>query len=124
MVNFGSKNTVPEKFKDRKLYVHNENVTLMRTTAKECEKIAIDIATKLNKATTPVALFLPLKGVSVIAVEGQVFYDQKADDALFATLRKNVGNNVELIELDCAINDNDFSKAIANKLIQLVKVGN
>ena len=123
MANFGSKNTVPEKFQNRNLYVHNENVTLMRTTADECEKIALDIATKLNKATSLVTLFLPLKGVSAIAVEGQVFYDQKADDALFSTLRKNVGNNVELIELDCAINDNDFSTAIANKLIQLVKVG-
>jgi uncharacterized protein (UPF0261 family) len=123
MVNFGSKNTVPEKFQNRNLYVHNENVTLMRTTPEECEKIAIDIANKLNKATAPVTLFLPLKGVSAIAVEGAVFFDQEADDALFSTLRKNVGNNVELVELDCAINDNDFSTAIANKLIQLVKVG-
>jgi uncharacterized protein (UPF0261 family) len=103
--------------------VHNENVTLMRTTPEECEKIALDIATKLNKATAPVTLFLPLKGVSAIAIKGGVFFDQQADDALFSTLRKNVGNNVELIELDCAINDNEFSKAIANKLIQLVKVG-
>jgi uncharacterized protein (UPF0261 family) len=123
MVNFGSKNTVPEKFKNRNLYVHNENVTLMRTTPEECEKIAIDIATKLNKATAPVTLFLPLKGVSAIAIKGGVFFDPLADDALFSTLRKNVGNNVELIELDCAINDNEFSQAIANKLIQLVKVG-
>ena len=123
MVNFGSKNTVPEKFKNRNLYVHNENVTLMRTTPEECEKIALDIATKLNKATSPVTLFLPLKGVSAIAIKGGVFFDQEADDALFSTLRKNVGNNVELVELDCAINDNDFSTAIANKLIQLVKVG-
>ena len=123
MVNFGSKNTVPEKFKNRNLYVHNENVTLMRTTPEECEKIALDIATKLNKATAPVTLFLPLKGVSAIAIRGGVFFDQLADDALFSTLKKNVGNNVELVELDCAINDNDFSTAIANKLIQLVKVG-
>ena len=123
MVNFGNKNSVPEKFKNRNLYVHNENVTLMRTTPQECEKIALDIATKLNKATVPVTLFLPLKGVSAIAIKGGVFFDEKADDALFSTLRKNVGNNVELIELDLAINDNDFSTAIANKLIQLVKVG-
>jgi uncharacterized protein (UPF0261 family) len=123
MVNFSSKNTVPEKFKNRNLYVHNENVTLMRTTPEECEKIALDIATKLNKATAPVTLFFPLKGVSAIAIKGGVFFDQEADDVLFSTLRKNVGNNVELVELDCAINDNDFSKALANKLIQLVKVG-
>ena len=123
MVNFGNKNSVPEKFKNRNLYVHNENVTLMRTTPEECEKIALYITTKLNKATSKVALFLPLKGVSAIAVEGGVFYDKQADDALFSTLRKSVSNNVELIELDLAINDNEFSQAIANKLIQLVKVG-
>src|SRR5690606_8669681 len=32
MVNFGPKDSVPEKFRNRKLHVHNSNVTLMRTT--------------------------------------------------------------------------------------------
>jgi len=124
MVNFGAKSTIPEKFLNRNLYVHNENVTLMRTTAQECEQIAIDIANKLNKATSPISLMLPLRGISAIAIEGQVFYDQVADEALFSTLKKNVGNNVEVVELDYAINDNEFSQALANKLISLINEGN
>ncbi|MFM8211953.1 MAG: Tm-1-like ATP-binding domain-containing protein [Actinomycetes bacterium] len=121
MVNFGSKETVPEKFKNRNLYVHNENVTLMRTTAEECEKIALDICHKLNESTSKVALLLPLLGVSAIATKGQVFYDQKADEALFSTIRKNLKPNVELVELNYAINDQEFSDALAFKLLSLLK---
>jgi uncharacterized protein (UPF0261 family) len=121
MVNFGPKETVPEKFKNRNLYVHNENVTLMRTTAEECEKIALDICHKLNESTSKVALLLPLLGVSAIATKGQVFYDQKADEALFSTIRKNLKPNVELVELNYAINDQEFSDALAFKLLSLLK---
>jgi len=121
MVNFGPKETVPEKFKNRNLYVHNENVTLMRTTAEECEKIAFDICEKLNQSTSKVTLMLPLLGVSAIATKGQVFYDEKADEALFSTIRKNLKPNVELVELNCAINDQEFSDALAFKLLSLLK---
>jgi uncharacterized protein (UPF0261 family) len=121
MVNFGPKETVPEKFKNRNLYVHNENVTLMRTTAEECEKIALDICHKLNESTSKVALLLPLLGVSAISTKGQVFYDKKADEALFSTIRKNLKPNVELVELNYAINDQEFSDALAFKLLSLLK---
>ena len=121
MVNFGPKETVPEKFKNRNLYVHNENVTLMRTTAEECEKIALDICEKLNHSTSKVTLMLPLLGVSAISTKGQVFYDEKADEALFSTIRKNLKPNVELVELNCAINDQAFSDALAFKLLSLLK---
>ena len=121
MVNFGPKETVPEKFKNRNLYVHNENVTLMRTTAEECEKIALDICEKLNQSTSKVTLMLPLLGVSAISTKGQVFYDEKADEALFSTIRKNLKPNVELVELNCAINDQAFSDALAFKLLSLLK---
>lgn len=121
MVNFGAKSTVPEKFLKRNLYLHNENVTLMRTTPEECEKIALDICAKLSKATAPAALMLPLRGVSAISTQGQPFYDPAADDALFSTLRKHVPKQVELIELDCAINDLEFTSALVSKLISYLE---
>jgi len=116
MVNFGPMATVPEKFKDRKLYVHNANITLMRTTPEECERIGHHLARKLGAAVGPTALFIPLRGVSAIATEGQPFYDPAADAALFATVRANIGPNVELIELDTHINDPIFATAAADKL--------
>jgi uncharacterized protein (UPF0261 family) len=118
MVNFWAYDTVPPQFKSRNLYKHNANVTLMRTTATECAELGRIIASKLNRATGPTSLFIPLKGVSTIDAEGQPFYDPAADDALFDALRHNLNRQqVELIELDLHLNDPAFAQAIADKLL-------
>jgi uncharacterized protein (UPF0261 family) len=86
MVNFGPRDTVPAAFEGRHLYVHNPTITLMRTSADECRELGRQIGRKLSAATGPTALFVPLKGVSMIAVEGQPFHDPEADEALLAGL--------------------------------------
>lgn len=121
MVNFGPMDTVPAQFKDRNLYKHNPTVTLMRTTADELKSIGHEIASRLADATGKTTLMLPLKGVSMIDVEGQPFYDAEADKALFDTLRTELeGSNVEIVELDTDINDKEFAVAAAKKLISLL----
>lgn len=121
MVNFGPMDTVPTQFKDRNLYKHNPTVTLMRTTADELKSIGHEIATRLTDATGKTTLMLPLKGVSMIDVEGQPFYDAEADKVLFDTLRTELeGSNVEIVELDTDINDKEFAVAAAKKLISLL----
>jgi len=120
MVNFGPIETVPERFRDRNLYKHNPTITLMRTTPDECAELGRRIARKLNGASGPTALFVPLRGVSMIAVEGQVFYDPAADEALFQALRENVDRSkVEVHELDMDVNDERFALALANRLHEL-----
>ncbi len=121
MVNFGPMDTVPAQFKDRNLYKHNPTVTLMRTTADELKSIGHEIATRLTDATGKTTLMLPLKGVSMIDVEGQPFYDAEADKVLFDTLRTELADsNVEIVELDTDINDKEFAVAAAKKLISLL----
>lgn len=121
MVNFGPMDTVPAQFKDRNLYKHNPTVTLMRTTAEELKSIGHEIATRLADATGKTTLMLPLKGVSMIDVEGQPFYAAEADKALFDTLRTELADsNVEIVELDTDINDKEFAIAAAQKLISLL----
>jgi uncharacterized protein (UPF0261 family)/ABC-type branched-subunit amino acid transport system ATPase component len=90
MVNFGPRDTVPAQFEGRNLYVHNPTITLMRTTAEEMAELGRRIATKLNGAQSPTVLFIPLKGVSAIDVDGQPFHDAEADAALFAALREGI----------------------------------
>lgn len=122
MVNFGAMDTVPEVFKHRNLYKHNATVTLMRTTVDENRQLGQIIADKLNMATGPTALFLPLKGVSLIDAEGQPFYGPEEDQALFDTLRANINKDkVELIEMDANINDETFALAMAKKLIDMLE---
>ncbi len=120
MVNFGPMDTVPSKFKDRNLYKHNPTVTLMRTTSEELHQIGHELAVRMNQAKGKTALMLPLKGVSAIDVEGGPFYDPEADQALFNTLRSEVGDNVEVIEMDTDINDPEFAVAAAKKLISML----
>ena len=122
MVNFGPRDTLPAKFEKRNIYVHNPQVTLVRTTPEECAKLGAIIAEKLNKATGPTALFVPLNGVSAIDVEGMPFYDPAADKALFDALRKNIDRSkVELVELDMAINDPAFADAMVDRLQKMLK---
>lgn len=120
MVNFGPMETVPERFRGRNLYVHNATVTLMRTTPEECAQLGRIIAEKLSAARGPTALFVPLRGVSMIAVEGKPFYDPAADTALIGALKERLGPNVELHELDMEINDPRFAEAMAERLHQML----
>lgn len=119
MVNFGPMETVPAAFRDRRLYVHNPTVTLMRTTREENAELGRRIARKLNAARGPLTLFIPLKGVSAIDIAGQPFYDPEADGALFAALREHLDPHVEVRELDMDINDPIFARAMADRLHEL-----
>ena len=120
MVNFGPEATVPAEFRDRNLYVHNPTVTLMRTTPDECRELGRRIGRKLSAATGPTALFVPLGGVSAIAVEGGPFYDPAADEALLEGLQETLDPSVEVHELDLDINDPQFAEAMANRLHELI----
>jgi uncharacterized protein (UPF0261 family) len=120
MVNFWAIESVPAQFKERTLYKHNPNVTLMRTTPEECAELGRIIASKLNRAQGPTVLFLPLRGVSAIDQEGQPFYLPQADKALFDSLRRNIRPPVELVELDLHINDPAFAEAMAERLLKLL----
>jgi uncharacterized protein (UPF0261 family) len=120
MVNFGPLESVPEKFAERNLYVHNPTVTLMRTTPDECRELGRRIGKKLSAATGPVALYIPLRGVSAIAVEGQVFHDPEADAALLGGLRETLGD-VEVHELDADVNDPAFATAMADRLHAMIE---
>ena len=124
MVNFGPMDSVPERYRERNLYVHNPTITLMRTTPEECREIAAIIAAKLNAATGPTVLFVPLRGVSMIATEGQPFHDPEADEALFSTLRELIDTSkVEVHEVDADVNDPAFALAMANRLHELIEGG-
>lgn len=121
MVNFGPRDTVPEEFEGRQFHVHNPQVTLMRTTPEETAAIGEIIAGKLDAATGPTALALPLAGVSMLDVEGEEFHDPAADEALFDALRENIGEDVELIEMDTDINDDSFAETVAATLDEYMR---
>ncbi|TAG26626.1 MAG: ABC transporter permease [Burkholderiales bacterium] len=123
MVNFGAMDTVPEKFKNRKLYKHNASVTLMRTTVQECQQIGEFIARKLNAMKGPVRFYIPEGGVSAIDKPGQAFHDPEANRALFSAIEQNFrsGSQRQLIRLPHHINDEAFSDALVQAWHDLMR---
>ncbi|MED1205558.1 Tm-1-like ATP-binding domain-containing protein [Heyndrickxia acidicola] len=119
MVNFGPVDTLPTHFHGRKIYKHNPNVTLMRTTVEECDQLGKIIAYKLNRAKGPVSVFIPLKGISAIAKKGEVFYDPQADQALIDSLKESLDPHIDLVVMDTHINDPAFAEEMAKKLHEL-----
>ena len=120
MANFGERDTVPEQFADRLFYIHNPQVTLMRTNPEECAELGKIISEKANANPAPTAILNPLKTVSIISAEGQAFYDPIADQALFAAIHQHA--KVEVIDFDEEINSEVFAKAAAHKLLELIKI--
>ena len=114
MVNFGAMETVPPQYRDRKLHVHNPQVTLMRTTPEENARMGRWIGEKLNRCDGPVRFLLPLAGVSLIDAPGQPFHWPEADAALFESLERTVvqTNARRLVKLPYNINDPEFADAL------------
>jgi uncharacterized protein (UPF0261 family) len=114
MVNFGPPESVPAQYRDRRLYVHNPQVTLMRTTPEENVRMAEWIAARINRMKGPVRLLIPEGGVSALDVPGQPFHDPVADRALFDTLSARIVTTPSrrVTRLPHAINDPQFSAAL------------
>jgi uncharacterized protein (UPF0261 family) len=114
MVNFGAIETVPAEFRERNLYIHNPQVTLMRTTPAENARMGAWIGERLNRCDGPVRFLLPEGGVSVLDAPGMAFHDPAADAALFAALEGTVRQTERrrLIRVPCALNDPRFAEAL------------
>lgn len=127
MTNFGPIGTVPEKYRERKLYEHNPVVTLMRTSIEEATQVGEYIAAKLKshaKDPKAIQVFLPKGGISVIATPGGPFEDAEADVALFDAIRRGLHNSgIEIVEEDSAINDETFAHSIAGALVTKMGIG-
>jgi uncharacterized protein (UPF0261 family) len=120
MVNFGGKDTMPEKYHDRNLYEWNPNVTLMRTNAEENQRMGKMIAVAANMATAPVAIVLPMKGVSMLDSDGQMFWDPEADKACYDAIRENLKDGIPIHEVDHNINDPAFADFCANLMLEML----
>jgi len=121
MVNFWAKPTVPARFKDRTLHVHNPNVTLMRTTPDEATRIGRFIVDKLNRMDGPVRFLIPEGGLSGLDRPGGPFWDPAADRALFDVIASNFrsGTNRRLLKLPHHINDPEFAVALVANFLEM-----
>jgi len=121
MVNFGAMDTIPERYRGRKFYPHNPQVTLMRTTVEENTRQGEWIAARLNQCQGPVRFLIPEGGVSALDAPGQAFWDPEADAALYAALEANLVQtaNRRLVRVPCHINDPLFAQTAVDQFLEI-----
>lgn len=122
MANFNSVDSMPEKYRTRNIYQWNPNVTLLRTNVEENTRMGEMLAAAANASTAPVAILLPLKGVSMLDSEGGQFWDPAADAACFDAIKRNVKPGIKVIEMNHNINDPEFSGKVAETLLELIAI--
>ncbi len=120
MANFGAPETVPERYRGRRLYEWNPTVTLMRTTPEENAALGAIIAEKVNLSAAPVTVLLPLKGVSQLDSPGGEFWWPEADGALYDAIRANLRPDIPVVELDLNINDPAFADTATETLLRYI----
>lgn len=121
MCNFWARDTVPEKYAERVFYEWNPNITLMRTTPEENERMGKTFAEKLNAASGPVAVLIPLQGFSQLDLKGQPFFWPEASQAFINTLKEDLRQDIPVTEMDYDINDPGFSGKVAETLLGMLK---
>ena len=132
--NFGAKETVPEKYKDRNFFPYTPSITLMRTDVDENRILGKIIAEKANRSTGPVAIIIPLKGFSALdrlggpkmtIIEGSIsgeWHDEMANSALIDSIKAHLDSSkVKLMEVQAHINDPEFAETAVDLLSGMMK---
>jgi uncharacterized protein (UPF0261 family) len=122
MVNFWGPDTVPERFSGRLFYQHNPNITLMRTNVEENRCLGAILAEKLNRTTGRAAVYIPLRGLSMIDAPDGPFWWPEADRALFESLKGELREDISVVEMDCNINDPEFARSCASSLLDMLEM--
>lgn len=122
MANFGGMGTVPQKYKDagRLFYEWNPAVTLMRTNVEENRQMGEIFAQKANAAKGPVAFLIPLRGVSILDGDGELFEDRAADRAMFDAIKAKLRSDIPVVEMDVNINDPAFSTKAVEMMLEMI----
>ena len=95
----------------------------MRTNAEENAQMGRVFAEKANVSTGPVAFLLPLKGVSILDGDGELFCDREADAAFFHALKAHLRSDILVYEVELNINDPAFSARAVELLLGLMSEG-
>jgi uncharacterized protein (UPF0261 family) len=122
VVNFGPPDTVPPRFRGRRLHAHTPATTLMRTSVEENKRIGKHMAEKLNRSTGAVQVLIPSAGFSMLDARGQPFEDAEADAAFTTALRRGLRPNVSVEVMPFHINDESFSRAVAEAMLAMCRI--
>jgi uncharacterized protein (UPF0261 family) len=122
VLNFGARDTVPDKYDrpERQIIIHNPSVCAARINKTESIHLGNVIAKKLNAATGPTSVLVPLNGFDMYQAppDGR-WIDREKDAAFLEALRSNLREDIQMLELDAYINEKRFADAAVEEFFRL-----
>ena len=120
---------VPERYLDREFFQYNAQNLLMRTDATEMEKLGRAFAERINAATGPVRVLIPVKGFSEHTkrqthdLSGQEVghWAQRETDAAFSKSLAAGLTAVAVEELPLHINEAAFADACVAAFLEIIR---
>lgn len=149
VINFGARETLPKKYEEeqhlpgRAIYVHNPTVTCAGVSMDEAYEIGLHMAEKLNQATAPTALCVPLRGWGAVDMAapdkalgwagpepGPVWYSDPEHpewslrgSRLIQALRERIDRqkpSLDVLLVDKHMNEPDFADILAELLDEML----
>ena len=117
----GPLDSLSEKWRSRKLIVHNPQLTLIRLTPEELTEVGKSVAEKLNRARGPVRLFIPLRGFSYPDREGLPHWEPEGNQAFIESLKSHLHPGIPVTEMEAHINDPEFIDPVAEAFLEMMK---
>jgi len=108
----GSRDSLPEQWRNRPLYYHNPSITLVRASREEMAEVGRRMASKLSACVGPAVVAVPRGGLSTPNTPQGVFYDPEGDAAFLTALRANLRADIPVVEVNAHINDAAFTEAV------------
>lgn len=118
---FGAKHEVPETLRDRPTYYHNPEFTLVRLTADEQIRATKHLLSKINAATGQVQVLVPLRGGSVMDIDGGAFWQPELNQTCWDLLKNGLKPGIQYTEVDAHINEDRFADATFDALKNLLR---
>ncbi|MGI9536821.1 MAG: Tm-1-like ATP-binding domain-containing protein [Desulfocapsaceae bacterium] len=116
----GPLDTLSERMKNQKYIVHNPNLTLVRLTQDELIKVAELAALKLNMATGPIHVFIPLQGFSYPDREGHPHWEPDSNQVFIDALQAHLERSIPFETVDAHINDELFIDKVMEKFLSFM----
>lgn len=118
---WGSLKDLPERFKGRFTFSHNEIASGIKASLEEMAGAAEIMADRLNGARGPVTVIIPEKGFLEYDRPGQRLYYPKGRKIFVDTLRDHLNSELDFISMDCHINDPVYAEKVAETALRLFK---
>jgi uncharacterized protein (UPF0261 family) len=103
---------LPIRYNNRHIHMHNPAICLIRANAEELQMLAETLAEKLNKGKGLAAVVIPTEGFSAYSQEGMFFHEPETDRAFAEALRETLDPRIQVIEVECNINDPPCAEAV------------